>query len=94
VYYPAPEMTNENAHLYKDMYEFGWKAIIDTYAVAQRHVDQGMSLTLGFPQSATTREINQAQIYAWRQGIKTLYYLRLRMSVLDGLQDECVSCAV
>src|SRR5690606_23240252 len=65
VYWPSPNMTNENAHLYKDGYELGWKAIIDTYAAAQKHVDQGMSCTLFFPQDATTREINKAQIYAW-----------------------------
>lgn len=95
VYYPAPEMTNDNAHLYRDMYDLGWKAIIDTYAAAQRHVDQGMSLTLGFSQNATTREINKAQMYAWRQGIKTLYYIRVKMNIIDGLEDTtCVSCSV
>ena len=94
VYWPAPHMTNENTHLYRDGYEIGWKAIIDTYAAAQPHVDQGMSLTLFFDQNATTREINKAQIYAWRKGIKTLYYIRIKMNVLNGLEDECVSCAV
>ena len=50
----------------------------DTYAEATRHVDQGLSLTLFFPDTATTRDINKAQIYAWRKGIKSLYYIRLR----------------
>ncbi|VDZ98441.1 ribonucleoside-diphosphate reductase 2 subunit beta [Salmonella enterica subsp. enterica] len=54
------------------------KKIIDTYAEATRHVDQGLSLTLFFPDTATTRDINKAQIYAWRKGIKSLYYIRLR----------------
>jgi len=95
VYWPAPNMTNENVDLYKDGYELGWKAIIDTYAAAQVHVDQGMSCTLFFDQDATTREINKAQIYAWQNGLKTLYYVRLKMNVMDGLEDqECVSCAV
>ncbi|MCL3838010.1 hypothetical protein [Aeromicrobium duanguangcaii] len=54
-----------------------------------------MSLTLFFSQDATTREINKAQMYAWRQGIKTLYYVRIKMNVMDGLDNmECVSCAV
>ncbi len=72
VYYPAPFMTNENLALYQDAYEIGAEKIIDTYAEATRHVDQGLSLTLFFPDTATTRDINKAQIYAWRKGIKTL----------------------
>ncbi|WP_418884775.1 class 1b ribonucleoside-diphosphate reductase subunit alpha [Cronobacter dublinensis] len=95
VYYPAPFMTNENLALYQDAYEIGPEKIIDTYAEATRHVDQGLSLTLFFPDTATTRDINRAQIYAWKKGIKTLYYIRLRQLALEGTEIEgCVSCAL
>ncbi|MFT8358184.1 class 1b ribonucleoside-diphosphate reductase subunit alpha [Bifidobacterium aquikefiri] len=93
VYYPAPYMTNDNLQYYDDAYEIGWKAIVDTYAVATQHVDQGLSLTLFFPDTATTRDLNKAQIYAWRKGIKTLYYIRIRQQALEGTEVEgCVSC--
>lgn len=95
VYYPAPFMTNENLDLYQDAYEIGPEKIIDTYAEATKHVDQGLSLTLFFPDTATTRDINKAQIYAWKKGIKTLYYIRLRQLALEGTETEgCVSCAL
>ncbi|EMD2716692.1 class 1b ribonucleoside-diphosphate reductase subunit alpha [Enterobacter roggenkampii] len=95
VYYPAPFMTNENLALYQDAYEIGPEKIIDTYAEATKHVDQGLSLTLFFPDTATTRGINKAQIYAWKKGIKTLYYIRLRQLALEGTEIEgCVSCAL
>ncbi|EOJ9647447.1 TPA: class 1b ribonucleoside-diphosphate reductase subunit alpha [Enterobacter roggenkampii] len=95
VYYPAPFMTNENLALYQDAYEIGPEKIIDTYAEATKHVDQGLSLTLFFPDTATTRDINKAQIYAWKKGIKTLYYIRLRQLALEGTEIEgCVSCAL
>jgi ribonucleoside-diphosphate reductase alpha chain len=95
VYYPAPFMTNDNLALYQDAYEIGPQKIIDTYAEATRHVDQGLSLTLFFPDTATTRDINKAQIYAWKKGIKTLYYIRLRQLALEGTEIEgCVSCAL
>ena len=95
VYYPAPFMTNENLALYQDAYEIGPEKIIDTYAEATKHVDQGLSLTLFFPDTATTRDINKAQIYAWKRGIKTLYYIRLRQLALEGTEIEgCVSCAL
>lgn len=95
VYYPAPFMTNDNLAMYQDAYEIGPEKIIDTYAAATRHVDQGLSLTLFFPDTATTRDINRAQIYAWKKGIKTLYYIRLRQLALEGTEIEgCVSCAL
>ena len=93
VYYPAPYMTNDNLDYYQDAYEIGYEKIIDTYAAATQHVDQGLSLTLFFKDTATTRDVNRAQIYAWRKGIKTLYYIRLRQMALEGTEVEgCVSC--
>ncbi len=93
VYYPAPYMTNDNLDYYADAYEIGWKKIIDTYAEATQHVDQGLSLTLFFSDTVTTREVNKAQIYAWRKGIKSLYYIRIRQAALEGTEVEgCVSC--
>lgn len=93
VYYPAPYMTNDNLEYYQDAYEIGYEKIIDTYAAATQHVDQGLSLTLFFKDTATTRDLNRAQIYAWRKGIKTLYYIRLRQMALEGTEVEgCVSC--
>ncbi|MFB7875622.1 class 1b ribonucleoside-diphosphate reductase subunit alpha [Nocardia sp. NPDC056064] len=95
VYYPAPYLTNDNLEYYEDAYEIGYEKIIDTYAAATQHVDQGLSLTLFFKDTATTRDINKAQIYAWRKGIKTLYYIRLRQMALEGTSVEgCVSCAL
>lgn len=93
VYYPAPYLTNDNLEYYQDAYEVGPEKIIDTYAAATQHVDQGLSLTLFFPDTATTRDVNRAQIYAWRKGIKTIYYIRLRQMALEGTEVEgCVSC--
>ena len=95
VYYPAAYMTNENLEYYKDAFEIGWKAIVDTYAEATQHVDQGLSLTLFFPDTATTRDLNKAQSYAWRKGIKTLYYIRIRQQALEGTEVQgCVSCTL
>ncbi len=95
VYYPAPFMTNDNLEYYQDAYEIGPDKIIDTYAAATQHVDQGLSLTLFFKDTATTRDINRAQIYAWKKGIKTIYYIRIRQMALEGTDVEgCVSCAL
>jgi ribonucleoside-diphosphate reductase alpha chain len=93
VYFPQPYVTNENYADVEDAYQVGWQRTIDVYAEATKHVDQGLSLTLFFPDTASTRDINKAQIYAWKKGIKTLYYSRVRQSTLAGTeQEECVSC--
>ena len=95
VYYPAAFMDNDNLEYYRDAYEIGPEALIDTYAAATEHVDQGLSLTLFFPAEATTRDINRAQILAWKKGIKTIYYVRLRQSALEGTEVQgCVSCTL
>jgi ribonucleoside-diphosphate reductase alpha chain len=93
VYYPAPYLTNDNLEYFQDAYEIGPEKIIDVYAAATQHVDQGLSLTLFFKDTATTRDVNKAQIYAWKQGIKTIYYIRIRQMALEGTDvEECVSC--
>jgi ribonucleoside-diphosphate reductase alpha chain len=93
VYYPAPYLTNDNLEYFEDAYEIGPEKIIDVYAAATQHVDQGLSLTLFFKDTATTRDVNRAQIYAWKKGIKTIYYIRIRQMALEGTEMEgCVSC--
>ena len=98
VYYPAPHMRTDNLHLFNDAYEIGPEPIIDTYAVSQKWVDQSQSLTLFFKDTATTRDLDRARIYAWRKGVKSLYYIRLRQMALDGTAvketgvAECESC--
>ena len=95
VYYPQPNVTSENFHLAENAYDVGYKKLIDVYAEATKHVDQGLSLTLFFRDTATTADINKAQLYAYKKGIKTLYYVRLAKSTLSGTEfSECVSCAL
>ncbi|WOH94964.1 class 1b ribonucleoside-diphosphate reductase subunit alpha [Corynebacterium urealyticum] len=97
VYYPAPHMTEDNVHLYKDAYQLGYEKLIDTYAVSTYWVDQGSSCTLFFPDTATTRDVDRARIYAWRKGIKTIYYVRIKQKALEGTgvetaADYCEAC--
>lgn len=95
VAFATPGLNNDNFKDFKDAYELGWKAVIDVYAAAQPHVDQAMSLTLFYKNTDTTRDLNKAYIYAWRKGIKSLYYARVRSDNLEGTDVEsCVSCTL
>lgn len=68
VYTAAPGMDSDNMDYFTDAYELGYKPLIDTYAVAQKHIDQSQSLTLFFKDKTTTRDLNKAYIYAWSRG--------------------------
>lgn len=91
VFYPAPFLSNDTLPYYTSAYDIDQRKIIDTYAIAQKHIDQGMSLTL-FMRSVlpaglyewknddqllmTTRDLNRLRNYAWTKGIKSIYYVR------------------
>ena len=95
VYYPAPGLSEETLPYYEDAYSIGYEKLIDTYAVATKHTDQGLSCTLFITDEFTTRDLNRAYIYAWRKGLKTLYYTRVRQAALEGTEvDGCVSCTL
>ncbi|MFT8950306.1 MAG: class 1b ribonucleoside-diphosphate reductase subunit alpha, partial [Liquorilactobacillus hordei] len=109
IFYPAPYLSNETMPFYKPAYDIDQRKIIDTYAVAQKHIDQGMSLTLfmrsELPQGLyewkkgstkmTTRDLNHLRNYAWAKGIKSLYYVRT-FTEDDEIKtaNECEACMI
>lgn len=66
------------------------KKIIDTYAEATRHVDQGLSLTLFSPIPPLPAILTKRRSTR-RKGIKSLYYIRLRQLALEGPKSK-VAC--
>ncbi|CAM3106085.1 class 1b ribonucleoside-diphosphate reductase subunit alpha [Leuconostoc rapi] len=110
VYYPAPGLNNETMPYYVSAYDTDMRKVIDVYAAAQEHIDQGMALTL-FMRSTlpeglyewknnrtnkmTTRDLTILRHYAFNKGIKSLYYIR---TFTDDNQEsgvnECESCSI
>ncbi|TSI08670.1 ribonucleoside-diphosphate reductase subunit alpha [Lysinibacillus sp. BW-2-10] len=88
--YPMPFLTNENKHLYTEAYDMDMFKMIDFYAAAQKHVDQGISMTLYVTDQWTTEQLARVYIYAWMKGIKSVYYVRQRLQTLE----ECVACSI
>lgn len=110
IYYPAPYLSNDTINYYKSAYDTDMRKVIDVYAAAQQHVDQGMSLTLfmrstipaglyewkdGRTDKMTTRDLNILRNYAYRKGIKSIYYIRT-FTDDDGEVgvNECESCVI
>lgn len=110
IFYPAPYLSNDTMPYYHTAYDIDQRKIIDTYAVAQKHIDQGMSLTL-FMRSVlkpdlyewkdnanlkmTTRDLNRLRNYAWTKDIKSLYYIRT-FTEDDEIKtaNECEACMI
>ena len=90
-YYPMPYMNESNYYFYKEAYDMDMFKMIDLYATVQKHIDQGISCTLYVKDTITTRELSMYYIYAWKKGLKTLYYTRTKMT---NNASECVNCVV
>ncbi len=88
--YPMPFLTNDNASLYTEAYDVNPYELIDLYAAAQKHVDQGISMTLYVTDQWTTEQLAKIYIYAWMKGIKSIYYVRQRLLSIE----ECVACQI
>lgn len=89
--YPMPFLTNENMLYYQSAYRMDMKKVIDVVATVQEHVDQGISTTLFVTDDKTTRDIARNYIYAYKKGLKSLYYTRTK---LTRDSNECLMCSV
>ncbi len=89
--YPMPFLTNENMLYYQSAYRMDMRKVIDIVAVVQQHIDQGISTTLFVTDEKTTRDIARLYIYAYKKGLKSLYYTRTKMT-RDN--NECLVCSV
>ena len=98
------EITNgdrEKVYPVKDVFktfkEINQMDLVKQAGVRQQYIDQSVSLNLAFPSIASPKWINQVTMEAWKQGIKTLYYMRTE-SVLRGdiaeraVDPDCVAC--
>lgn len=88
--YPMPFLTAENQEDYKEAYEMDMYEMVNLYATAQKHVDQGLSMTLYITDEWDTERLTRLYYYAWLKGCKTTYYVRQRMRTLE----ECVACSI
>ena len=83
--------------VYKTFKEINQLELIKQAGIRQQYIDQAVSLNLAFPSQASPKWINQVHLEAWKEGIKTLYYMRTE-SVLRGdiaaraTDPDCVSC--
>jgi len=82
--------------VFKTFKEINQLELVKQAGVRQQYIDQAVSLNLAFPKEATPKWINQVHLEAWKQGIKTLYYMRtesvLRGDIAAKAMEDCISC--
>lgn len=93
--YPMPYLTNENKHIYKNAYEVDQKKMLDLMAIIQEYVDQAISIVINVKSDTSLKERASIIAYAWKKGIKSLYYWRTqKQSIMADKEPICESCSV
>lgn len=69
-------ITHEEKEVFKTFGEISQKEILIQASARQKYIDQSQSLNLMVHPKTSPKEVNQLMIFAWENGIKTLYYQR------------------
>lgn len=69
-------LSQDEKDVFKTFGEISQKEIIIQAAARQKHIDQGQSLNIMIPPDTSPKDVNQLMIFAWENGIKSLYYQR------------------
>lgn len=109
IYYPAFGLSTDTLPFYESAYDIDMRKVIDVYAAATQHVDQGLSLTLfmkaecedglyewkGDQTKLTTRDLSILRNYAYNKGIKSIYYVRTYTENDAEIgANSCESCVI
>ena len=69
-------LSENEKEVFKTFGEISQKEIVIQAAQRQKYIDQGQSLNIMIPPNTKPKEVNELMIFAWEQGIKSLYYQR------------------
>jgi len=87
------EFTKDEKDVFKTFGEISQKEIITQAADRQFAIDQGQSLNIMIPPDTKPKEVNDLMIYAWKRGVKSLYYQR-SANPAQELARSINNCAV
>ena len=85
----APELSQETWWYYKPAHLIDQTWSMKAAGVRQRHIDQAQSVNLYITNEYTMRQVLALYLEAWRDGVKTIYYVRSKSLEVE----ECESCA-
>tara|TARA_E500000318_G_scaffold111243_1_gene129052 strand:+ start:40 stop:1686 length:1647 start_codon:yes stop_codon:yes gene_type:complete len=69
-------LSEHEKEVFKTFGEISQKEVIIQTAIRQKFIDQAQSVNVMIHPSTPVKDVNQLLIFAWEQGVKTLYYHR------------------
>lgn len=85
----APELNMDSYWYYKSAHQIDQTWTVRAAGVRQRHIDQAQSVNLYITNEFTLRQVLQLYLLAWKEGVKTIYYVRSKALEVE----ECESCS-
>jgi ribonucleoside-diphosphate reductase alpha chain len=87
-------LSENEKDVFKTFGEISQKEIVIQAAQRQKYIDQGQSLNIMIPPNTKPKEVNELMIFAWEQGIKSLYYQRSANPAQELARSilSCKSC--
>ena len=88
-------LSQEEKDVFKTFGELSQKEIIIQAAQRQKYIDQGQSLNIMIPPATKPKDVNELMIFAWEQGVKSLYYQRSANPAQELARNilDCQSCS-
>ena len=90
-------LDKDTKEVFKTFKEINQLELVKQAGLRQQYIDQSVSLNLAFPNEATPKWLNKVHMDAWKNGVKTLYYMRtesvLRGDIADkAMSEDCIAC--
>ena len=90
-------LDKDTKEVFKTFKEINQLELVKQAGLRQQYIDQSVSLNLAFPNEATPKWLNKVHMEAWKNGVKTLYYMRtesvLRGDIADqAMSEDCIAC--
>ncbi len=85
----APDLSPSTYWYYKNAHYIDQSWSVRAAGVRQRHIDQAQSVNLYITNEFTLRQVLNLYILAWKNGVKTIYYVRSKSLEVE----ECESCS-
>ena len=87
-------LTDHEKEVFKNFGEITQKEVLIQAAQRQPYIDQGQSINLQVPPKTPPKEVNTLLVWAWENGIKSLYYQRSANPAQELARsiNECSTC--
>ena len=86
-------LTEHEREVFKTFSEIDQYVVLDQAAIRQQFIDQSQSLNLMINPNVSAKEINKLYLFAWENGVKSLYYQHGTNAAQQFSKDKiCIMC--